>query len=142
MKNYFQCKIKHLAQLEDGSIKKVSKVYLLNALSFIEAETELQRILESSITEYDLASCTKPNIQDVIIDETGDFFFKAKVSYIMFDEDSGKEKRSNETILVQSSNIYKTVEKIKNRMEGTISDWELIGVTKTNIDEVFSLVEA
>ena len=51
---WFNAKIKYLKQLENGSIAKVSESYLLNALSFTEAEARLQGILEEYISEYQL----------------------------------------------------------------------------------------
>ena len=80
MSDWFTVKIKYLKQLEDGSISSKSESYMLNALSFTEAEARLQGILEEYIAEYNLLGCSKTNIQDVIIDESKQFFYKIKVS--------------------------------------------------------------
>ena len=96
MTDWFTVKIKYLKQNpENGSIQSKSEAYMLNALSFTEAEARLQGILEEYIPEYNLLACAKTNIQDVIVDEAFDYFYKVKVSYISADPDSGKEKKIN-----------------------------------------------
>ena len=83
MNEYFLTKIKYLKQsAEDGTIKSVIEEYVLNSLSFIEAETRLQTILEEYNAEYDLIKCDKMNIHGVVIDESKSNFFKVKVSFV------------------------------------------------------------
>jgi len=139
--NYFQCKISYLSQNDDGSISKKTEEYILNALSFIEAETKLQEYLEELIPEYNLLSCKKTNLSDVVIDESKDNFFKTKVSYISFDEDSGKQKKINEVFLVQADSLKETLSKMEARLVGSIVDWEIPNITKTNIVEFFQYSE-
>ena len=104
MTDWFTVKIKYLKQNpEDGSIQTKGEAYMLNALSFTEAEARLQGILEN-IFEYNLLTCAKTNIQDVIVDEAFDSFFKVKVSYISVDPDSGKEK-INENYIIQANGL-------------------------------------
>jgi hypothetical protein len=139
--NYFQCKISYLSQNDDGSISKKNEEYVLNALSFIEAETKLQEYLEELIPEYNLLSCKKTNLSDVVIDESKDNFFKTKVSYVSFDEDSGKQKKINEVFLVQADSLKETLSKMEARLVGSIVDWEIPNITKTNIVEFFQYSE-
>ena len=142
MTEYFLTKIKYLKQdAEDGTIKSVTEEYVLNALSFIEAETRLQIILEEYIAEYDLIKCDKMNIQDVIIDESRSNFFKVKVSYVSADPDSGKEKAINELYLVQADETKEAYNKMEERLQGSIVSWEIPSIAKTKIVDVFPYVE-
>ena len=116
MTDWFTVKIKYLKQSpEDGSITSKSEAYMLNALSFTEAEARLQGILEEYIPEYNLLACAKTNIQDVIIDESQEFFYKIKVSYISADPDSGKEKKINENYMIQADGLKEAYEKMDVR---------------------------
>ena len=45
---WFECKVKYEKTLQDGTVKKVSEPYLVDALNFTEAE---RRIIEE-ITPY------------------------------------------------------------------------------------------
>jgi len=141
MNTWFSCKINYLKQAENGTIFKKSEQYMLNALSFTEAEARLQGILEEYIPEYNLATCAKSNINDIVIDESRDFFFKLKVTYVSVDSDSGKEKKISENYLVQADSIKDAIEKTEVRMEGSIVEWEIANAAKTNVVDVFPYLD-
>ena len=142
MNEYFLTKIKYLKQsAEDGTIKSVIEEYVLNSLSFIEAETRLQTILEEYIAEYDLIKCDNMNIHGVVIDESKSNFFKVKVSFVSEDPDSGKGKAVNEVYLVQSNETKEAFEKIEARFEDSVVNWEIVSVSKTKICDFFPYVE-
>lgn len=134
---WFNAKIKYLKQLENGSISNVSENYLLNALSFTEAEARLQGILSEYISEYQLKSLSPINIQDVIIDESKDNFFKTKVCFVDCDHDTEKEKKINESYMVQANNSAEAIEKLSERLKGSIVDFEIVSTSKTSILDVF-----
>ncbi len=142
MTDWFTVKIKYLKQNpEDGSIQSKSEAYMLNALSFTEAEARLQGILEDYIPEYNLLACAKTNIQDVIIDEAFDYFYKVKVSYISSDPDSGKEKKINENYVIQADGLKDAYEKMENRLHGSIVEWEIPSISKTTLVDVFPYLD-
>tara|TARA_R110000765_G_scaffold257524_1_gene357806 strand:- start:186 stop:611 length:426 start_codon:yes stop_codon:yes gene_type:complete len=137
MITFYQAKINYLKQAENGSIFKKTEEYVLSSLSFTECEARLQSILEQYIPEYELKALKQSNFNDVIIDESKDFFFKAKIVYVSADADTGKEKKITEYYLVQADNIADCIEKLNEKMEGTVMDWESSSVSKTKIVDVF-----
>ena len=139
--NYYSAKIKYLKQEESGAIKSKSEVYLVDALSFTEGEANLQSHLEGVIEEYNLLALAKTSYADVIFDESRDWFFKVKVSYMSADPDSGKETKITEVYLVQANTTEDATEKIKTRLEGSIVDWEIPSVSKTNVVDCFVYIE-
>ena len=141
MSDWFTVKIKYLKQLDNGSITSKSEAYMLQSLSFTEAEARLQGILEEYISEYNLLTVAKTNIQDVIIDEAQAFFYKIKVSYISADPDSGKEKKINENYMIQADGLKEAYEKMDVRLQGSIVDWEIPSISKSNIVDVFPYIE-
>jgi len=142
MTDWFTVKIKYLKPSpDDGSITSKSEAYMLNALSFTEAEARLQGILEEYIPEYNLLACAKTNIQDVIIDEAYENFFKVKVSYVSADPDSGKEKKINENYIIQADGLKEAYEKMEVRLQGSIVSWEIPSITKSNVVDVFPYIE-
>ena len=142
MSDWFTCKIKYLKQNpEDGSVSSKSEVYMLNALSYTEAEGRLQGILEEYIPEYNLLSCVKTKVQDVIIDEAYDYYYKIKVSYISADPDSGKEKKITENYIIQAGNLKNAYAKMEERLKGSIVDWEIPTISKTTVVDVFPYIE-
>tara|TARA_R110002096_G_scaffold45503_4_gene122141 strand:- start:62 stop:520 length:459 start_codon:yes stop_codon:yes gene_type:complete len=141
MSDWFTVKIKYLKQDESGSISSKSESYMLQALSFTEAEARLQGILEEYISEYNLLTEQKTNIQDVIIDEAHEFFYKIKVCYVSADPDSGKEKAMSENYIIQANGLKEAYEKMEVRLKGSIVDWEIPAISKTNIVDVFPYIE-
>ena len=141
MDTWFSCRISYLKQADNGSIFKKNETYLLNALSFTEAEARLQGILEEYIPEYNLLACSKTNVTDVIIDESKEFFFKLRVTFLSADEDSGKEKKISENYLIQASNLKESLELMEERLKGSIVQWEIPNISKAVIVDVFPYVE-
>lgn len=142
MTEYFTAKIKYLKQdPNDGTIKQVSELYVLNALSHTEGEARLQKVLEEYIPEYNLLKLDKSNFIDVIIDESKDYFYKVKVSYISADSDSGKEQKINELFLVQADDTKGALSCMENRLKGSIVDYEIPAISKTNIIDFFPYIE-
>jgi hypothetical protein len=141
MSNWFICKISYLKQAENGSIYKKSENYILNSMSFTEAEARLQAALEETIPEYNLLSCSKTNISDIIFEDGAQAYYKAKVTYSSVDEDSGKERKITENYLVAADSLKEAYEKTEARLEGSIVEWELPAINKTTITEVFPYLE-
>lgn len=139
--NLFNCKISYLKQAEDGSIYKKSEIYFVEALSFIEAETNLQKRLEELIPEYNLLALSKVNISAVLalkeFESTDNVYFKAKVAYKSVDEESGKEKKVVESFIVSAETVDIATKIINHQMQGSISNWEVPSIVKTNIVDIF-----
>ncbi len=141
MSNWFICKISYLKQAENGSIYKKSESYVLNSMSFTEAEARLLAALEETIPEYNLLTCVKTNISDIVFEEGAAAYYKAKVTYKSTDEDSGKERTITENYLVAADSLKDACEKIETRLEGSIVEWELPSISKSTITEVFPYLE-
>jgi hypothetical protein len=141
MIRFFNCKISFLKQTDNGTIVRKNEVYELNALSFTEAEARLQGILEQYIPDYNLLALKKSDITEVIMDESKEFFFKAKVTFVSADDDSGKEKKITENYLVQAATVEEANDIMKERLKGSVVQWEIPSVSKTNVVDVFPYVE-
>lgn len=141
MSDWFQVKIKYLKQLDNGSITSKMDNYILNALSFTEGEARLQRILEEYISEYNLQTMAKTTIQDVIMDDSKEFFFKVKVAYVSADPDSGKEKKITEDYLIQADSNKEAHQIMEARLQGSIVDWEIPSVVQSTIVDAFPYIK-
>jgi len=134
---YFQTRISYLKQIENGSVIKKAEDYIIEALSFTECEARLQSILEESIPEYDLLKAATTKLTDIILHDNAETFWKAKLSYVSYDEDSGREKKIQEYLLVQAEKPLEVIKIIEDRMEGSIVDWEIVSIQETGILDVF-----
>ena len=134
---FFNIKVKYLTQLEDQSIKKVTKQYVLKAISFTDAEAQIRTNLENDIPEFNIVNCNPFNIQDVRIDETKESFFKVKVAYQDIDEATGKVKKLIENYIIQGNEIKDVTTSTKEMLNGSIMDYVIENIQLTKIDKVF-----
>lgn len=136
---YFEVKIKTEEQSNNGAIKKVSESYLFDALSFTEAESRAtEELSDQSSGLFAVSSVRKRNFIDVLesTNTVDDKFYEVRLAFITIN-DSGLEKKTNNTILVQSFSLQNAVEKVQKHMKGSIADYELISVKQTPILEFY-----
>lgn len=139
MKNWYVCAIKFDKTLENGVTKKVTEKYLVDALSFTEAE---QRIIEEMtpyiVGEFEVRAVSRENISEIFNKEGSDLWFKAKINFISIDEKSGMEKKSKSTVYVNADSLQNAVINIMDGMKNTMSDWELFSITETAIVDMYN----
>ena len=142
MNNWFECKVSYEKMQENGVNKKVTEPYLVDALSFAEAEARIIEELKPFIIgEFVIADIKRAKLSELFFFDEGDRFYRAKVQFITFDEKSGNEKKTSVQMLVQSSDIKQALAVLEKGMEGTLSDYNSIALTETAIVDVFPYSE-
>ena len=138
MNTWFECKAKYQKTGEDGKDKMVSENYLVDAVSFTEAEKRINKELEPYISgEFFVVVIKIANFSEIIPDENGDRYFKTKVSFISVDEEKGVEKRSSTYMLVQANNVKEAYVNTEKALSDTVSDFEIPAISESNILDVF-----
>ena len=138
--NWFEAKVKYMKVHEDGREKKVNEAYLLDAMSYTEAESRIMHEMESVISgDYYISSLKKSNITELVPseDENDDRWYKAKVNIIDDDEVSGKEKSTGQYYLVAASNINKALENLEKSLASFVVPYEIASLTDTQFMDVF-----
>lgn len=139
MKNWFECKVSYEKTMENGMQKKVTEPYLLDALSFTEAESRIMEEMEPYISgEFTIADIKRAKLSELFFNENGDKYFKAKVCFITLDEKSGTEKVTAATMLAQASDLREALQVINKGMEGTMADYFISSLSETAIVDVFT----
>lgn len=142
MQTWFEITAKYIKMDDSGHEKKVTETYLLDAISFTEAESRIHKELEKLISaDFSVRKIAITNISEVIPSENGDRYFKGKVGFITIDEESGKEKRATQVVLVEASSVEEADKNIKDAMDGMMADFEIIGINESKILDVFTYVE-
>jgi len=137
---WFECKIRYEKTMEDGLQKKVTEQYVVDALSFSEAEQRITEEMSAYISgEYEITDVKKAPYKEVFFDdaEMSDRYYKAKLQFITIDEKTNKEKRSNVTYLVQAATLDGAVKNINEVMDGTMIDYEKSNIAETKVMDVF-----
>lgn len=140
MNNWFECKVKYEKTMENGLVKKVSEPYLVDAISFTEAEKRIIEEIRPFMTgEFVISDIKRANYSEVFFcdAETADRWFKCKLSFITLDEKSGAEKKTNSYSLVQAADLREAIKYLDEQMKGTIMDYQIAAVTETMIMDVY-----
>jgi hypothetical protein len=138
MNTWFECTAKYNKIDENGREKKVSETYLLDAVTFTEAESRIYTELRTMISgEFVVSKIAKTKISEIIPSEVGDRWYKVKEAFISVDEESGKEKRIIQNVLVFSDNIKNVYDQIIEAMQGMMADFEISGISESTIMDVF-----
>ena len=141
MNNWYECRVKFEKVLENGVQKKVTEVYLVDAMSFTEAENRIIEEMTPYISgEFEVTAVKKDRISELFIDPEGDKWYRARVMFITLDEKSGAEKKSASIMLVQASDFKMAIKNLEEGMKGTMSDWEINTLTETTIMDVYGVV--
>lgn len=138
MYNWFECKVRYDKMQDNGIIKTVTEPYLVDALSFTEAEERIVEEMKPFISgEFTVSDIRKKKFSDMFLTETGDQYYNARLAFISLDEKSGAEKETKVNMLVQASNLREALETVEAEMGKTMVDYRFLGVTETSIMDVF-----
>ncbi len=140
MANWFECKVRYDKMMENGAVKKVTEPYLVDALSFTEAEA---RIIEEQTPfisgEFNVSAVKRTKISEIFWDDSADKWYLAKVAFITIDEKSGVEKKQTTMILVAANDFKGALDNFMEGMKGTMADFEIVSISETPIMDVYKV---
>ena len=102
MANWFECKVAYRKIMENGIEKKVNDTFLVDALSFTEAESRIIEEITPFISgEFSVSAVKRTKIAEIFWDDSADKWYLAKVAFITIDEKTAQEKKSLEFSLLR-----------------------------------------
>lgn len=140
MSYWFECKVSYERQADAMGMKKVSEIYLVNALSFTEAEERIIAEISPlvSIGELEVTNIKRVKYAELFLNdrESADRFFKARVNFITIDEKSGTEKKAGVNMLIKSESLAEALGELVKQMESQLGEYEIASITDTQILDV------
>lgn len=141
MNYWFECKVSYERQADSMGMKKVSESYLVDALSFTEAEKRITKEIRPfvSVGELEVVNIRRARIAELFLNDEAedDRYFRAKVNFITVDEKSGSEKKTSATMIVKSDSLPNAVTELKAQLDSQMASYEIASVTDTQILDVF-----
>lgn len=138
--NWFECKVRYDKMVEQGIVKKVTESFLVDALSFTEAEA---RIIEEQTPfisgEFSVSAVKRTKISEIFRDDRADKWYLAKVAFITIDEKTGVEKKASTLMLVQAGNFKEALDHFLDGMKGTMADFEIQSIAETPLLDVYKV---
>jgi hypothetical protein len=127
-----------MKQFEDGRLKNVTEAYLVDAVSFTEAEARIYEELGSFIRgDFKIKGIQKQDVADIFQYPDADDWYKAKVSYISVDADSGKEKKVINHFLISAHSVKDASIRMEESLEGMMVSYDIRSIVKSPIVEIF-----
>ena len=138
---WFTCKISYEKTMENGMNKKVTEPYLVDALSFTEAEARIIEEMTPYISgEFSVAAVGRAKFTEIFFaddDINASYWYKVKLAFITLDEKTGSEKKTFTNVLVQASDLRDAVKRLDSGMKGCMADYIIVSVAETPIMDVY-----
>lgn len=138
MRTWFLCEVTYAKENEEGLLRPISEQYLVDAVSFTEAEAILYDRLASQIRgDFQVKAVGKSNIVDVFYYEDADLWHKCKVTYLVADGESGREKKVTQYMIVTASDVRQAYDRIQESLSNMLVSFRVPDIVESPIVEVF-----
>ena len=135
---WYECKVKYRKTDETGKQKVTTEPYLVDALSYTEAESRINEEMNAYINEeFKITNIKVANYAEIHPFENTDRWFKSKVSLLAYDEESGKERKTNMYILLQANDVKEAFDNTVSVMKGTMGDYTIPMISESPIIDIF-----
>lgn len=145
MNSWFTVKIKYTKQLDDGTFKRVSEPYLINAMSFTDAEARVYEELGSLIRgEMIVSGISRADFHDIFYYEDADIWYKCKIVYESGGDgelDGAKAKKISQNFLITAHSVHQAYERMKESLHGMMIDYVIPSIIISPIIDVFPFKE-
>ena len=137
MANWFETKVRYDKTMDNGAIKKVTEAYMVDALSFTEAEARISEEIAHFTSDFSVSAVKRTKIAEIFRERTGDKWYLVKVAFITLDEKTAVEKKSISQILVCADSFKEAYDNFMEGMKGTMADFEINTIQETLIMDVY-----
>lgn len=138
--NFYECTVKLDKVQETGLIKMVSEKYIVEALTFSEAENRVvEEVAQYAHGSLDVMAMRRLQISEIFEshDASADRWYKAKLTFITVDERTLKEKRTSIEVLVRAKSFDDARNAIEEGMKGSLGDWEKVVLKEAPVVDVY-----
>ena len=140
MHSWFECKVSFEKVLENGMQKKVTEPYLVDALSFTEAEARITEEMTPFISgEFTVFDISRAHYSEIFTSEedSADKWYAGRLAFVVLDEKTAKEKRTYTNVLVQAADLRDAMKKVDEGMKNTMAEYQSIALKETAIMDVY-----
>ncbi|GLL55383.1 hypothetical protein KUBF_30460 [Bacteroides finegoldii] len=143
MHTFFEVRVRYEKMMENGTNKQVTEPYLVDALSFTEAEARIIEEMKPFISgDFKVKAVKQANCSELFSnnDANSDRWYKARLAFVTLDEKSRAEKKTYTNILIQAADLRVAVKRLDEGMKGTMADYKIVSIAETKIMDVYMYV--
>lgn len=140
MLKYFETGVRYDKTLENGVIKPVTELYIVNAVSFTECEKIITEAMQPYLSgDFEVVKESITRISEIVDQEdaTADRYYLVKYNFITIDERTAKEKKTAVLHLVHASDFDDAKKRAVKHMSDTMADWEIDCIKETKYIDVY-----
>ena len=142
MQKWFKCTVQYVKIDSDGRERKVSEAYLIDAVTYTDAEARIIAQLATMVRgEFIVKQITQTNIVEIFPHEVGEWWFIGKISIVTIDEKAGKEKKINNQFLIAADDIKQALKRLEDGLSYVMVPFEITSLAVSNIVDVFPYFE-
>lgn len=137
---WFECKVRYEKTGDDGTPRKITETYVVDALTFGEAESRILEEMGKYVGgEIEVADLKIAQYKEIFFADSdlADKWYKAKLAFITIDEKTNKEKKTSVHYLVNAGNIDAAKKNVDDIMGESMIDYETKSLSETQIIDVF-----
>jgi len=144
MQTWFESKVKYNKVSESGSEQMVTENFLLDAVSYTDAETRIIRQMQQMVKggEFQIVDIKKSKIAEVFPFQAGEWWYKATINLVTVDEDAGKEKKIRAYYLVMADDIQEALNRLDESLSYLVIPYIISALAVSTIVDVFPYVPA
>ncbi|MCY1720493.1 DUF4494 domain-containing protein [Prolixibacteraceae bacterium Z1-6] len=139
MQTWFESKVKYMKVSESGSETMVTENFLLDAVSYTDAETRIIRKMQEMVRggEFSVVDIKKSRIAEVFPYEDGEWWFKATINLVTVDEEAGKEKKLRTYYLIMADDIKEALARLDESLGYLVIPYVTSALAVSTIVDVF-----
>jgi len=138
MQQWFKCVVNYVKIDDDGRERKVSEAYLIDAVTYTDAEARIIEQLSTMVRgEFSVKQITKTNIIEIFPNSEGGTYYLGKISIVTIDEKLGREKKINNSFLIEAEDFKHALKAFEDGLSYILVPYEITSLAVSNIYDVF-----
>ena len=139
MQTWFESKAKYMKVTESGKEQMVTENFLLDAVSFTDAETRMIRQMQQMVTggEFTVVDIKKSKIAEVFPYDNGEWWYRVTINLVTIDEEAGREKKLRTYYLIMADDIKQALQRLDESLSYLVIPYVVTSVAVSTIIDVF-----
>lgn len=136
---FYEIKIARNGVADNGKIKRLTELYIVEALSAFEAITKFEKEIAAYYPDHEIEVVKKTRYSEVVHEDLPDAsFYHVKLNTLSVDERTGKEKKSPIYILVYADGFDDAKARVDNHIKGWMCDVESATISQNKFVDFFA----
>ncbi len=139
MQTWFESKVKYKKVSESGNEQMVTENFLLDAVSFTDAETRMIKKMQEMVKggEFMVVDIKKSKIAEIFPFDKGEWWYKVTINMVTVDEEAGREKKLRTYYLIMADDINEVLKRLDESLSYLVIPYVVTAIAVSTIVDVF-----